>query len=314
MIPVLSRDSFIARQSYQTDYFTLKTKAVNIGPFDIDRFIRNNTLNIGTASINNLTFTDYKDKQLPFNAGVIKPLPVTMLRMIPQKLSIDTIQIDNANVVYTEFNDKTKKAGVIPVTRMMVRLLTVKNYNIQPTDSLRIHATGYLMDSIWMRLRVKESYTDTLGAFLMTLRVKPADMTVLNAVLIPLASIKLESGFLDTLTLRAVGREYLSLGEMQMFYHNLKIRFLRNGEDIKKTFSNSVISFLANSLIIKKNNKSRTGNVFFIRNRDKSAINYLIKIAMSGMASSAGIKSNKKMLRRYKKELEKRNLPSIDFE
>jgi hypothetical protein len=170
------------------------------------------------------------------------------------------------------------------------------------------------MDTIWMRLRVKESYTDTLGGFLMTLRVKPADMTVLNAALIPLASIKMESGFLDTLTMRAVGREYLSLGEMQMFYHDLKIRLLKNGDEINKTFLNSVISFLANSLVIKKNNKSRTGNIFFIRKRDKSAINYLIKIAMSGMASSAGVKSNRKMLRRYKQELEKRKLPPIDFE
>ena len=75
-----------------------------------------------------------------------------------------------------------------------------------------------------------------------------------------------------------------------------------------------MISFLANSLIIRKKNESRTGNVFFIRNRDRSAINYLIKIAMSGMASSVGAKSNKKMLRKYKRELERRNLPPIDLE
>ena len=56
------------------------------------------------------------------------------------------------------------------------------------------------------------------------------------------------------------------------------------------------------------------GRVFFIRQRDKSAINYLIKIAMSGMASSVGIKSNKKMMRKYRKELEQRNLPLIDLE
>ena len=54
--------------------------------------------------------------------------------------------------------------------------------------------------------------------------------------------------------------------------------------------------------------------MFFIRDREKSAINYLIKIAMSGMASSVGAKKNKKMLRQYKKEMEKRSLPPIDFE
>ncbi len=314
MMPALSRDSFVAQQSFQTDYMTVKSGAISIGPVDIDTYINNKTLNIGTAAIDKFLFADYKDKQLPFNAGVIKPLPVDMIKKIPQLLSIDTVLLTNANVIYTEVSEKTKEPGTIPINRMTVRLLKVKNYNIKPTDSLSIQATGYLMDTAWIRLRVKESYTDTLGGFLMTLRMKPADLTVLNPALMALASVKLESGFLDTLSLRAVGREYLSLGEMTMLYHDLKVRFLKNGDETKKTFLTGLISFIANSFVVKANNKSRVGKVFFIRKRDRSAINYLVKIAMSGMASSVGAKSNKKMMRRYKKELEKRNLPPIDFE
>ena len=230
------------------------------------------------------------------------------------QLSVDTVLLTNANAEYTEVSEKTKSPGTIPVTRMNVRLLNVKNYSIKPRDSLSIQASGYLMDTVWIRLRVKESYSDTMGGFLMTVRMKPANATVLNSALIPLASVKLESGFLDTLSMRAVGREYLSLGEMKMYYHNLKIRFLKNGDETKKTFLTGLITFIANSFVVRTNNKSRTGRVFFIRNRDRSAINYLIKIAMSGMTSSVGAKSNRKMLRRYKKELEKRNLPPIDYE
>jgi len=314
MIPTLSKDSFIAKQLFRKDYFSFKSGAVSIGPVDITTFIKDKTLNIGTASMDKFFFTDYKDKQLPFNAGIIKPLPVNLLKKIPQLLSVDTVLLSNANVEYTEFNEKTKEAGTIPVKRMTVKLLNVKNYNIKPNDSLSIQANGYLMDTAWIRLRVKESYTDSLGGFLMTLRMKPADLTILNPAIIPLASVKIESGFLDTLSMRAVGREYLSLGEMQMYYHDLKIRILKNGMEAKKTFLTRIITFLANSFVVKKNNKSRTGNVFYIRDRDKSAINYLIKIAMSGMASSVGAKNNKKMIRRYKMELDKRNLPPIDFD
>ena len=192
---------------------------------------------------------------------------------------------------------------------MTVRLINFKNYNIKPNDSLALQANGYLMDTAWIRLRVRESYTDTLGGFLMTLRIKPADLRVLNPALIPLSSIKIESGFLDTLSMRAVGREYLSLGEMKMNYHDLKLRMFKNGDTTKK----SLLTVLIN-LVVKNKNTSRTGTVFFIRKRDRSAINYLIKIALSGMTSSIGVKSNKSMLRKYKKELERRSLPPIDFE
>jgi len=314
LIPVLSKDSFLARQTFQADYMTLQSGALRLGPVDFDTYIKDNTLNVKTARIDKLLFADHKDKQLPFNSGIIKPLAVNMLKKIPQKLSVDTVLFTNARVDYTEVSEKTKQAGTIPITRMNIKLTTVKNYNIRPTDSLGMLATGYLMDTAWIRLKVKESYTDTLGGFLMTMVAKPMDLRVLNPAIIPLASAKIESGYLDTISMRAIGREYLSWGEMQMFYHDLKIRVLKNGDESKKNFLTGLISFLANSFVVKKKNTSRTGNVFFIRNRDRSAINYLIKIAMSGMASSAGVKKNKKMMRLYKRELEKRNLPPIDFD
>jgi hypothetical protein len=94
-----------------------------------------------------------------------------------------------------------------------------------------------------------------------------------------------------------------------MNYHDLKLRLLKNGDITKKSFLTGILN-----LVIKNKNTSRTGTVFFIRKRDRSAINYLIKIALSGMASSVGVKSNKKMLRKYREELEKRKLPPIDLE
>jgi hypothetical protein len=309
MIPVLEKDSFVARQKYQADYITLKSGAINISQIDIDGYIKNKTLTVGMAAIDKFHFTDFRDKQLPFNPGIIKPLTANLIKKIPRKISVTTLLLSNAFVEYTETNEKTKAPGTIPITRMNVRALNLKNYNLLPTDSLTILATGYLMDTAWIQLRVKESYTDSLGGFLMTVKIKPADLTILNPVLIPLASAKIESGYLDTLSMRATGREYLTMGEMKMFYHDLKIRVLKNSDTTTKSFRTRLLN-----LIIKNKNTSRTGNVFFIRNRDRSAINYLIKIALSGMASSVGVKSNKKMMRKYKKELEERKLPPVDFE
>ena len=83
---------------------------------------------------------------------------------------------------------------------------------------------------------------------------------------------------------------------MKLFYHDLKIQLLKKDGRPKK-----FKSFLANTFVIKKNNSSRTGQVFYIRNRDRSAINYYVKIIGSGVASSIGAKNNKKALRKYRK-------------
>jgi hypothetical protein len=193
---------------------------------------------------------------------------------------------------------------------MTMRAFPVRNYDLSPTDSLRIQVNGYLMDSIWIRLRLRESYTDSLSGFLMTARMKPADMRLLNPALGPLASARLKSGYLDTLSMRVAGNDYLAFGEINMHYHDLKIEVLKNGSPKKA----GLISFLLNTLLIKNANTKRTSSVFFIRNRERSSLNYLIKILMSGVNSTVGAKSNRKILRKYKKELRQRNLPPVDYD
>jgi hypothetical protein len=144
--------------------------------------------------------------------------------------------------------------------------------------------------------------------------MRPRSLPYLNEVLEPLASVKLQSGELDTLVMRAIATDQLSLGEMRMFYHDLKVKFLRNSNEDKKRFLTGLMTFIANSFVIKHKNKKRVGVVYFPRIQDRSFINYYIKIAMSGMASSVGAKKNKKLLRKYKKQLKIRQLPPIDFD
>lgn len=312
--PVMSRDSFLFLKKYQADYLTAHSGSIKAGPLQVDEWFRDSILHIPKTVIQDAFLSDYKDRSKPFNSGLIKPLPADLLKKIPVKLLLDTVQVTDAAVDYTEVHEKTKVPTTIPVKRMTLTLYNVKNTKASGADSLRIHANGYLLDTVWVRLRVKQSYVDSLGGFLMTVRLKPGDLRVLNPVLIPMASVKLLSGELDTLNMRAVGREYMAFGEMKMFYNDLRITILKRGTDSGKTILTRLMNFFVNTFVIRRNNHSRTGDVFFIRQRDRSAINYLIKITVSGMASSVGAKNNKKMLRRYNKDLEKRKLPPIDLD
>jgi hypothetical protein len=313
-VPVLSRDAFVAASPFQTDYMTLHTASVRMTQFDLDQYLADSIFRMGDLQISRPVFTSYRDKRPPFNAGIIKPLPSKLIQKIPLKLSVDTIKIQDGRVVYTELNDKTNETGVVPVTRISGDVFPIRNINLNKQDTLRIRLNGYLLDTAWIRLRTRESYADSQSGFLITLRMRPGSLLYLNEILEPLASIKLQSGYLDTLVMRAVGKDHLSLGEMRMFYHGLKIQFLRNGTEAKKRFLTGLMTFIANSFVIKRENSKKTGVVYFPRLRDRSFINYYIKIAMSGVASSVGAKKNKKLLRQYRKEIKLRQLPPIEFD
>lgn len=312
--PVASRDEFIAASQWQTDYMTLQTGKVAVSKFDLDQYLEDSVFRSANVSIDGAYFTSYRDKRPPFRSGVIKYLPAKLIQKIPFKVSVDTIVISNGTAVYTELNDKTGEAAVIPVTRLSGDIFPIKNFDLTATDTFRIRLNGYILDSGWIRLRTRESYLDTLSGFLITMRMRPHSMMYLNKILPALSSIKLQSGYLDTLTMRAIGQEHLSLGEMRMNYHDLKVQFLKNGKEEKKTFLQGLKTFIANSFIIKNENTKRVGVVYFPRLRDRSFINYYIKIAMSGVASSVGARKNKRLIRRYNKQLQVRQLPAIDFD
>jgi hypothetical protein len=312
--PLLDKDSFSRKRKFQADYIHLNTGKAIIAGFDPESYFKDSIVRIDKIQVNDVVFNDFRDKRPPFKAGIIKPLTGNRVKSIPFKLWIDSVQIENGHVTYSELNPQTGLTGTIPISRMKVLFTSVKSFGYSSTDSLRLKAEGYLLDTAFVSLQMNESYADSLSGFLLTARIDGADLKVLNPVLIPLSSLKVRSGKLDSLIMRVNGDEYYAYGEMQMAYDNLKIQILQQANQKGKKFKTALINFLANSLVIHNRNDKRLGLVFFVRNRDRSSFNYLVKMLMSGVSSSVGVKTTYKNLRPYKKAMKQRNLPSSNYD
>jgi len=312
--PTQPRDSVIANTPYQTDYITFGSGAVKLTGFNLEKYKKDSALQAATINVSNPVITIYRDKEPPFLGGKIKPLPTDMIENIRLPVAVQTLNLTNGLLTYTERNAKTRAEGTLYLTNLNGGLTNIKNRNISETDSLTLNLSAFLMDSAQINLRVRQSYTDSLNGFLMTLRMKPTSLSFLNPVLAPLSNVIIKSGTIDSLHLRAIGREELSFGEMNMFYRNLRIQLVKDGQENKSTFLQNAVSFLANTFIIKKNNSGRTGLVYFERLRDRSFFNYIVKMTFSGMATSIGIKKNRVYRKRYNKALEEKALPPIEWD
>ena len=312
--PTQHRDSVIANTPHQTDYITFNTGLIKFTDFNLEKYKKDSALFANTVDITNPEITIYRDMQPPFLSGTIKPLPVNMIRKVSLPLSMHSINIFNGRLSYTEKNEKTRAEGTVLLARLNGGLTNIKNHSFTADDSLSLTLNAYLMDSALINLKVKECYNDSLSGFIMTLRMKPTSLTFLNPVLAPMSNVKITSGVIDSFHLRAIGKEELSFGKMNMYYHNLKIKLVKDGDQNKTTFLTNAVSWLANTFLIKKNNNGRTGLVYFERLRDHSFWNYIVKMTFSGMSTSIGVKKNTKFMKRYKRELKERELPPIDFE
>jgi hypothetical protein len=310
--PTRSRDTVMAQSAYQTDYITLATGRIQMNEFNLDKYEKDSSIIAKTMLIDDPVITIYRDKKPPFQSGIMKPLPVDMIRLIGLPVEVEKIKISDGLLSYTERHPKSRAEGTVILTHMNAVLGNIKNRNIDNEDSLTLTMNSYLMDSTFLSLSVKESYADTLSGFLMTLKMKPTTLSFLNPILIPLTNVKITSGKVDSFEVRAIGKEDLAIGEMRMFYHDLRIQLIKNGEETKSGIAKGFITFLAN-LIIKKNNNGRTGIIYYERLKDRSFFNYLVKLTFSGMATSIGVIKNRKYLKKYKQELKARNLPGIEL-
>jgi hypothetical protein len=309
--PTPGRDELLSRLNYQKDYITVHSGPVLLTGFKPERYKRDSSIIADSMFIGSPLITVYRDKLPPFAGGTIKPLPVDMIRNIDRPVFINTVVMKDGKLSYTEKNGKSRAEGTITLTQMQVMLEKLKNRNVQPDDSLFITMNALLMDSAFISVGIKESYTDSLKGFLMTLKMKPTSLLFLNPVLTPLSNIKIISGRIDSLQLTAVGKEQLAFGKMNMYYRNLRIQLVKDGNPDKTSLGSKLLSFLANTIIIKRNNDGRTGLVYFERFRDRSFFNYIIKMTFSGMATSIGVKKNRKYMKQYKRQLKERNLPEL---
>lgn len=291
--------AFTRRQQYQTDYMKGYTGRISIGPLELESFARDTVLSIGTLLVEDGYLDDYRDKRIPREPGIVRALPGDLLRKIPFRFRSDTIRVVNAKVRYEEMDEKTNKAGSIEVTELNGRITQARNYDHKQTDSLRIYAQGKLADEIPTRLWVKESYTDSLGGFRMRVEMDKGDLTILNPILVALANAELKSGNLDSLRMDVQGRESFAYGNMKIYYDNLKVRVIR---EKPRSIGTRLINFFANT-IIQNRSKGKGNTVYVKRLRDRSAINYLVKITLSGIMTNVGIKKPVKQARKNRKEI-----------
>jgi hypothetical protein len=312
--PTRSLDSVMAQTPFQTDYITLNTGAIKLSGFNLEKYKSDTAIYANTLSIDQPYISIYRDKGPPLPPAVIKPLLTDMIKRIGVPVSINRVALTDGQLTYTEKNAKTGMEGTLLLARLNGGLSNIKNRDFKAADSLQFTLNAFLMDSAEITLRVRQSYTDTLNGFLMTLRMKPTTLSFLNPVIAPLSNVILTSGTIDSLQIRAVGKEDLALGEMKMYYHDLKIKLVKDGNAEETSLLRRAATFLANALVIKKNNNGRTGLIYYERDKSRSFFNYIIRMTFSGMATSIGVKKNRKYMKSYKQALQDRNLPPINLE
>ena len=193
----------------QTSYMKLNTGKVNASNFDINSLINEKKILIKKVNADSVLLYVYKDKRLPYNY-LYKPMLTELIQKIPMKIDIDTVNLTHANIEYKETNDKTLLIGNVSFNDIKGRITKIKNFDITEADSLKFKISSLFMNATLLKANYVQSYYDSLAAFTLTVHISPFDLSLLNPLIGPTVSAKINSGFLDTISMHAIGHQTLN--------------------------------------------------------------------------------------------------------
>ncbi|MFL5747446.1 MAG: hypothetical protein ACJ751_22420 [Niastella sp.] len=305
--PRKTLETFLKTSVWQKDYLTFHCDSIGFRQVNVLALLNDTALAVRYIYLQNPHLSTFRNKNIAFQHGIEKLMPTRLIAGIEIPVQIDSVQIVGAAVDVHEVSAVTKRKGVVPLGNLNAML---KNIVSRPNerDSLILTMSGRVLDYEIRTFRYAESYHDSLSGFDMHYSVSPMQLSHLTEVTRPLSAFAITRGQSDTLDAKLAGNKYAAFGQMDFYYHNLRVRLLDKEDSLKKTLLLSLKTLLANGLI-KSNNQSQA-RMFFIRDREKFVFNFWVKTLFSGFVTSTGIKRNSKYKKMYYEVGDKYSLPA----
>lgn len=306
--PALSREMFFKTSEFQDNYLEMKGDSATFLVEKLGKISSDHAFSFKNIHLNGVHLIVSRDKNLPPRPKRKKLMPTQLISSIKFPFSVDTISLRNNSVVYNELEKKSKKWSEIPFSSLTGVMTNLSNQENRK-DSLDLHLSGNLFKANIERFSYRESYVDSLAGFKANAHFSDIDLKDLSNISRPMALVDITSGDSENLYSSWSGNHYAATGTMNFNYDNLKVKFV-DKDDSGWHVGTKLKTFAAN--LILPNSKHKQTMMYAERDPHKFVFNYLIKMQISGMLSTFGLKSDKKYLRSYNKSHQLYKLPEIN--
>lgn len=297
MIPMYPDLAFSRMLKTQKDRYDLNFERIDFKGVDFIRLNTDGELHAGSLTIDNAIAKVFMNREMPPGTGNKSAnFPHMALKRLPVQTTIDTLKLNRVNVAYTEYNPITQKRGTVHIDALKGNILNVTNDSSALARNHHAIAklNAFMVKAAQLDIRIDFDLLSKNAAFTFQGNIGKMDMVKLNPLAGPLGLVQVESGQIHKIDFDVKANEAGSTGTMHLYYDNLKVQLLKEGEDGAPAKKKGLLSFLANTLIIKDANPSkgealRTARINFQRPPGASFFNLLWKSVFIGMRETVGL-------------------------
>jgi hypothetical protein len=286
-----SRKYKIQKDRYDVAFGEINMNGVDFISLNNDGELHAKSLKIGPAKV-----AIFLNRELPppgFDKA--RNYPHNALKRLPIPTIIDTLILKNIDISYTEFNPKTNERGTLKLDNLSGNVLNLTNDSARLTKHNHAYAdlNTAVMGAGKINVKIDFNLTDKAASFNYVGHMGTLNLPVLNPLSKSLGLVSIEKGKVQSIDFNISANERGSSGTVKFIYNDLKINLLEENEEGKKE-KKGLLSFLANTILIKNDNPSkgdpvRTSKITFTRVPQASFFNLMWKSVFIGIRETVGI-------------------------
>ncbi len=310
LIPNYPKYVFSRKLGHQTDRMDISAESIIFDRMNFSDLIIDKKINVGLVNVNKLNLYDFRDKRVPFPEWQRRSLPQSMMRKSDIYMKIDTVQLNQAHIIYSEKVEKSKGEGEVIFDNMYVTITDITNDKELVSNGavMKAGVTAYLMGQGLLFGHFEFPLASKQDTFHFKATLSKMDISDFNSMTENLFGVAIKRGKGGIRESIVRGNNDYSTGTLVFPYRRLKIAMMNKETGKRGGIGDGILTFLANNILIKSNNpkfgrKIRVGEIYCRRNKQKSFFNYLWKSQLSGIESTFGF--NTKEQRKERKEFKK---------
>jgi hypothetical protein len=267
--------------------------------------------------LRDLIFKDYRDKNMKRPPDEVKPMFKGMVDAIPFTLSVDTIQLENVQVEYSEVGVGKEIPGTLrfeSICGFITRLTTIPQKQ-EAYQSFEANLKASLNGVAPLTFDLEVPYDRE--AFTAVASIEAFDMTGFNETARYMAGVEIVSGDVKKIHFEMQAAQASSQNKMQFDYEDLKIHVIKENKH-HEVKSHPLISSLANSALRSHNvpthGKYHKADYYSLRNVYRGPFNLMSHSLADGMMhivpggfvqSIIGVDKDTRKVRKEKKHAKK---------
>lgn len=291
LVPQLPKYEFSQQVGHQQDRISIIVAGLRLENPDIEK-LKSGELDADRFTIDRADLDVFHSKLLPRPPESVKTFPQEAFKEMPVPVRIDTIEINESEISYSEHRPDVPRPGTVTFANVNAKFSDVTNDSlaIARGDTIVLDVTSDVMGAAELDAHF-DFPLNTNGGHSVRATLASMQAAQLNPILEPVGLVRAEDGTLHSLQFYMDLGSESATGWVQLVYSDLKIAVL-DEDNVDGGGRQWLKTFLANVLKIKENNNEepfRRGEVSKERVHTKSIFSYWWKSLSTGLKENVGI-------------------------